>query len=300
MNRHLLALFLVTALSTLTSGAQDPSASGQAKVEASVEANRQQVQASGNTSASSNTSGNPGSANAGLASGTAFNTSLTQPVDAKKAKPGDRVEARTTESVKSGRETVLPKGTKLVGHVTQASARAKGDSQSALAITFDHAILKDGSEVPLNVNIQALASAETMVRASESAVDSMNTGSAGASGTTHGALVGVTSTAGGAVGGAANTASRVENAAGRTVDTTASTTTQATGGAQGTMGGLNAAGQLTSSSRGVFGLNSLNLDSTTAGTTQGTVITSADKNIHLASGTRMLMVTQAAATTSNR
>ena len=300
MNRPLFALFLGTALSTFTSGAQNRSASGQANGQASVEANRQQVQASGKTSALSSTSGNPGSLNAGLASGTAFNASLTQPVDAKKAKPGDRVEARTAESVKSERKTVLPKGTKLVGHITQASARAKGDSQSALTITFDHAILKDGSEVPLNVNIQALASAETMVRASESTVDSLNMGSAGASSTTHGALSGVTSTAGGAVGGAANTASRVENTAGRTVDTTASTTTQATGGARGTTGGLNAAGQLTSSSRGVFGLNSLNLDSTTAGTTQGTVITSADKNIHLASGTRMLMVTQAAATTSNR
>jgi hypothetical protein len=59
------------------------------------------------------------------------------------------------------------------------------------------------------------------------------------------------------------------------------------------VGGLNTAGQLTSNSQGVFGLNGLNLSSTASNSTQGSVITSAGKNVRLDSGTRMLLVSQA-------
>jgi hypothetical protein len=58
---------------------------------------------------------------------------------------------------------------------------------------------------------------------------------------------------------------------------------------------LNTAGQLTSNSQGVFGLNGLNLNAAASNATQGSVITSAGKNVHLDSGTRMLLVSQAQA-----
>ena len=93
--------------------------------------------------------------------GTSINASLSSPVDAKKAKEGDTVTARTTEEVKSHGNTVLPKGTKLVGHLTIASARSKGDAESALGITFDKAVLKNGQEISLNGRIQALASGQS-------------------------------------------------------------------------------------------------------------------------------------------
>src|SRR4029434_6234587 len=82
-------------------------------------------------------------------------------VDSKKAKQGDPVTARTTEAVKSDGKVVIPKGTKLVGHVTRASARAKGDADSALAVQFNRAVLKDGHEMPLQVTIQALFAAQS-------------------------------------------------------------------------------------------------------------------------------------------
>ena len=75
-------------------------------------------------------------------------------------------------------------------------------------------------------------------------------------------------------------------------------TTGVAGASRGAVGGLNAAGQLTSNSRGVFSLNGLSLNSAVANSTQGSLITSAGKNVHLDSGTRMLMVTQAAASTT--
>jgi hypothetical protein len=58
---------------------------------------------------------------------------------------------------------------------------------------------------------------------------------------------------------------------------------------------LNTAGQLTSNSRGVFGLNGLSLNSAASNGTQGSIITSAGKNVHLDSGTQMLLVSQAEA-----
>jgi hypothetical protein len=191
--------------------------------------------------------------------------------------------------MKSDGKTVLPKGTKLVGRVTQTSARAKGDSESALAITFDRAILKNGQEVPLNVAIQAMASAQTAASATDADLDTMGSAGTSAAGSgmarSRGVVGGLTSTAGSAVPSVTNTAATVgENS-----------TTGVAGTSHGAVGGLNAAGQLTSNSRGVFSMDGLNLNFLATNNTQGSMITSGGKNVHLDNGTRMLMVTQAAA-----
>src|SRR5882724_6014758 len=88
---------------------------------------------------------------AALSEGATFNAELNSSIDSKKAKAGDPVAAHTTEAVKSGGKVVIPKGAKLIGHVTQASAKSKGETESALGVVFDKAILKNGQEVPLNV-----------------------------------------------------------------------------------------------------------------------------------------------------
>src|SRR6266571_515192 len=138
--------FALTAAAQSQSGAQ---ASAQTDTKASVQAGKTQAGPNG----------------ASLASGTAINATLNGSVDAKKNKPGDTVTARTAEAVKSDGKVVLPKGTKLIGHVTQAKARAKGESESALGIVFDKAVLKNGEEVGLNVAIQAMAAAQSGVAA---------------------------------------------------------------------------------------------------------------------------------------
>lgn len=270
--------------------------------QASVQAGETHAQAAGTVSSSSSLSAEGNPINAGLASGTAFNTMLKTPVDSKKSKPGDSFTARTTEDVKANGRTVLPKGTTIIGHVTRASARAKGDSETTLAMTFDHAILKNGQEVPLAVAIQAMASAQTAA-STESEVDSIggvgaSTG-AGAAAGGHGAVGGLTSTAGSAVGSVRNTAATVGGTADAAVRSTVSSTTEVAGTSYGTVGGVNAAGQLSSNSRGVFGLNGLTLSSAADSNTRGSVITSAGKNVHLDSGTRMLIITKASTATSN-
>jgi len=315
MNRStklLLILITINATFALSVGAQagaqtGAQANGQAAGQATVQTDKTPAQASGgaaaSTSASAQTaSGQPSQANAGLASGTAFNATLNTPIDSKKCKPGDAVTARTTENVKGDGKTILPKGSKLVGHVTQATARAKGDSESALAITFDRAILKNGEEVPLNVAIQAMAGAQTAASATEADMDTMGSAGASAAGSSRSggrsAAGGLTSTAGSAVGAVTNTAAGAGDTA---LHSTANSTTGVASASRGAVGGLSAAGQLTSNSRGVFNMNGLNLNAVAANGTQGSVITSAGKNVHLDSGTRLLMVTEATASaTPNR
>src|SRR5436305_11269573 len=153
---------VVGALFTVGAPAQSQTgAAAQASGQASVQAGNTQAQAGASSSTSAAATAQHGQANAGLANGTTFNAELSSPVDSKKCKPGDAVNGRTTEAVKSKGKTVIPKGSRLVGHVTQASARVKGEAESSLGIVFDQAILKNGEEIPLNVAIQALASAQS-------------------------------------------------------------------------------------------------------------------------------------------
>lgn len=300
MNRSttMLLISAVFILGTAALAQTRAQAGAQANAQTSVQEDRTHAQASGAAAASSSASAQSNQTNAGLASGTAFNATLTAPVDSKKSKPGDEVTARTTESVKSDGKTVVPKGTKLVGHVTQASARAKGDSESALAITFDRAILKNGQEVPLKVAIRAMAAVQTTASATDADLDTIGSSGAGAAGSgmarARGAGGGLTSAAGSAVGSVTNTAAGAGDAA---LHSAVSSTTRVAGAA----GGLSSNGQLMSNSRGMFNMNGLTLNPAAANGAQGTVITSAGKNVHLDSATRLLLVTEATASaTPNR
>jgi hypothetical protein len=305
MNRIGYALLGVTlfALSTAAQSQTGAQAGAQTNAQGNAQASKQGAQASGSGAAASSAAAQTGQGNAALANGSTFNAALNAPIDSKKAKPGDPVTAHTTEPAKSDGKTVLPRGTKLLGHVTQSSARANGESDSSLGVVFDKAILKNGQEVPLNAAIQAIASGQSSASASGPDLDTFgsagaSTGGSGAAGG-RGALGGVASTAGGAVGAVTNTAANVGGAAGGALNSTVNSTANAAGSlngvSSGATGGLNTAGQLTSNSRGVFGLNGLNLNSAAANGTQGSIITSAGKNVHLDSGTQMLLVSQAEA-----
>src|SRR5438128_6139531 len=301
MNRTGMAIvvgtfFCMSAAAQAQTGAQ---AGAQASSQTSVQAGQTQAQASGSASASTAASAQNAQANGSLASGTAFNAALSSPIDSKKCQPGDAVNAHTTEAVKSEGKTVIPKGAKVVGHVTEASARAKGESESALGMVFDKAILKNGEEIPLSVGIQAIAAAQSSASAAGSDLDAFGGAGASAAGSGmaggRGALGGVTSAAGGAAGAVTNTAANVGGAAAGAVNSAANAGGSIAGASKGAVGGLNAAGQLTSNSQGVFGLNGLNLNAAASNSTEGSVITSAGKNVHLDGGTRMLLVTQAQA-----
>jgi hypothetical protein len=295
-------LFVFSTAAQSQTGAQ---AGAQTNAQGNAQASKQGAQASGSGAAASSAAAQTEHGNAALANGSTFNAALNAPIDSRKAKPGDPVTAHTTEPAKSDGKTVLPRGTKLLGHVTQASARSNGESDSSLGVVFDKAILKNGQEVPLNAGIQALASGQSAASTAGPDLDTFGSGggsaagSGRASGRSGSALGGVGSTAGGAAGAVTNTAANVGGAAGGTLNSTVNSTANAAGSlngvSSGATGGLNTAGQLTSDSHGVFGLNGLSLNSAAANGTQGSIITSAGKNVHLDSGTQMLLVSQAEA-----
>lgn len=85
--------------------------------------------------------------------GVSVNAELTKGIDVKKAKVGDLVNAKTTDAVKLADGTELPKGTKLVGKVTDARAKSGSDKTSHLAFSLDQAVTKDGHEVALRVMV---------------------------------------------------------------------------------------------------------------------------------------------------
>jgi hypothetical protein len=266
-------------------------ASSSAAGSTSVQADKSGATASSSTSSSASAKAGEGSAS--LSSGTAMNASLSQPVDARKNKPGDQVTAKTTEATKSEGKVVIPRGAKLIGHVTECKQRSKEEKESALGIVFDRAVLKNGEEIPLNVTIRALAAAQAAASSSVGGDDLSAGGGAMGSARSSGggALSGVRSTAGAAAGAVTNTAGNAGGVAGGAVNSTVN----AAGATRGAVGGLNAAGQLTSNSQGVFGLEGLNLTSAASNSTQGSLITSTSKNVRLDSGTQLLLVSQAQA-----
>jgi hypothetical protein len=214
-----------------------------------------------------------------LSSGITLNAELSASIDSKKAKAGDPVLAHITDAVKAGAETVIPKGAKLIGHVTQTAARGKGDSESVLGIQFDKAVLKNGQEIPLSVWIRAIAAEPRSVYQPGPEQNTL----AGTPGAGPSPMGSSRSTTGGPPAAAAPPMG-------------ASTDTGTGGSAHGgeptpaTAGSLNATGQLSSNSRGVFGLDGLHLATDASNSAQGSLITSSGKNVRLDSGTRLLLV----------
>src|SRR6267142_5878917 len=207
-----------------------------------------------------------------LAGGTVLNATLNSSVDSKRAKPGEQITAHTTEAVKStdGR-MILPKGTKLIGHITQASARGNGQEQAMLAIQFDKAVLKDKQEMPLNVTIQAIAAPPQ--QASSSAFGGSSAGGAGAPGTSP-----------------SNNPS-MSGSRGARPDGTPPADSYPSANSTGAPGGEpNSGGPMPANMRGVYGLDGVRITANANG--EGTVLTSSAKNVHLDGGTRLLLAVQ--------
>src|SRR5438876_3612749 len=173
MNRIMILVFSAVLLAGMcwaqsSAGAQ---ASASASQNTQVSADKSGAQATSTTDANASqaatASGKNGEVSAAnqLAAGSTVQAELTKPVDVRKNKPGDEVVAKTTQDVKSDGHVVLPKGSKIVGRVTQAQARAKGQEESQLGMAFDHAILKDGSQMPVSFAIQAVGSSESATSA---------------------------------------------------------------------------------------------------------------------------------------
>lgn len=86
----------------------------------------------------------------------AFPVKVTKTLDSSKLKVGDSIEVATAGAFKLPNGTLVPKESKLIGHVISASARSKGDPDSNLTIGFDRLNIDNGKSLSVKGVIQAV------------------------------------------------------------------------------------------------------------------------------------------------
>ena len=119
-----------------------------------MSATRGQAAASSPTQAASQQGSDAGSQ---IPASTVIAAELSKSIDSKKAKSGDKVEARTVMDVLSHGTISIPRNSKVVGHVTEAKASSKESPGARLGLLFDRVILKDGRQLEMQAVLQALA-----------------------------------------------------------------------------------------------------------------------------------------------
>ncbi len=86
----------------------------------------------------------------------AFPVKASKTLDSSKLKEGESVEVETAGSFKLPDGTLVPKGSKLVGHVAAAKARSKGDPDSRLTVIFDKLNIANGKQLSVKGMVQAV------------------------------------------------------------------------------------------------------------------------------------------------
>ena len=208
-----------------------------------------------------------------FAPGTVIPAELSKSVDAKKAKVGDQVEARTAADILSNGKIVMPRNTKVLGHVTSVKAHTKDSPDSMVGIAFDRLIMKDGHELPLQASLQAIGAPINAFGPGSSvaggAPDLSPAPLGGAGGSTAGGM------GGSRTGGSSPTPSSSPSSGMPT-------------GADPTASHGSSTGALSASSQGVVGLKDLSLSATP----QASVVSSSTKNVHLDGGTQLMLRVQ--------
>ncbi len=208
-----------------------------------------------------------------IAPGSVIPVQLAKTVDAKKAKTGDEVVATVTQDMKTNSgEVLVPKDTKVIGHVTEAQARNKQQKQSELGIAFDHAVVK-GDQMPLPMSIQAVIAPQN--NSPENGGASPAPESAPSAGSAPGGTSGGHQ---GSMGGGSAPQSGQQN--------------YPQGSASQTQAQTNARPPITAKTEGVLGMSDVKLETAAQNppnSTQGSVLSSEKNNVKIEKGTMMLL-----------
>ena len=218
-----------------------------------------------------------------IAPGSVIPVQLTKTVDAKKVKTGDEIEAKVTQDMKSVNGDVLvPKDTKVMGHITEAQARNKEQKESQVGIAFDRAVMKNGADVTLPMSIQAIIVPPNPNAGNNNAGNNNNN-----AGNNNESPSQPSSAQGGGGMSPANNSGR---SAGMSAGTPAQSPSPSAGGESPTKAqtATNANQPITANTQGVVGISNLHL-STAANTSGGSIVTSDKSNVKLDSGTLMLL-----------
>lgn len=170
-----------------------------------------------------------------LESGTSLDAKLLSTLDVKKTEVGDRVVLKTTESIKQDGKVVVPKGTKLIGRVTQIQEKTKENSMSKISMVFE-SLQNKNLTAPINASIVSI----TNVRGNAQAADLFGADAMGSSRTTTstgsssggGLLGGATNTVGGVLNTTTNTVAGVTNTVGNTANGATNTLSRTVNGIQ--------------------------------------------------------------------
>lgn len=206
----------------------------------------QETKTSGSGSANHETTVSKQGRQVNLASNTALAAQLENSLDARRAKVGDKVVLKTTQAVKQNGEVIVPKGAKLIGHVTEVQQRTKSNGESRLGVAFDR-LQKGALDMPITASIVSITQARSQTRAHDSSLGSETMSSSSTSTTTRSS--GGAQGSGGLLGGVGNTVGGVVNTTTSTVGNVAGTTTGAVGSTVGAT--TSTAGNLTGSLKGL-------------------------------------------------
>src|SRR6266576_1787518 len=207
--------------------------------------------------------------------GVVIPTQLSKSVDAKKAKPGDKVEAKTTMDLLSHGQVVIPRDTKVIGHVTEAKPHSKESPESSVGLSFDRISLKDGRELPMRSSVQAIGRSLNSFASPGADTAGAAPGGMPSSGApdTHGSM-----------GGTSGGSSRPSGSGGSYPSSNPpQTPSGASPSAAGSPGAV-----LDPHSQGVIGIKGLQLNSSG----QASVVSSDSNNVHLDSGTQLVLRTE--------
>src|SRR5262249_56050197 len=97
---------------------------------------------------------------------------LSDSLNAKKLKPGDKVKAQVSQDVLAHGRVLIPAESKLLGHVTEANGRSENE-ESRLGLVFDKILLKHHEE--LNMRGVVRTEAPPVVRSRMDEPDAMMT-----------------------------------------------------------------------------------------------------------------------------
>ena len=233
------------------------------------------------------------------------NGELQSKLDAKSAKVGDEVVVKTTQSATTADGTVIPKGSRLVGHVTTVVAHSKESANSQLGIAFDRAELKGGQSLPVHSEIRSLtAPASVATAGTMQSDDSFGNGGMGGGRVSGGAMGGGAMSAGllgggGTVGAVGNSAGAVGSSAGGMANSSIHAPGNVAGDVAGNVSGTvqGAGGEATNAAANTqartTGVQGVMLAGDATGTASG-MLSASKQNVHLDSGTQMVLGVAAA------
>ena len=289
-----------TAQHNASASAAGVNATQSSSADANVSANHGHADASASTSTNGSASAHGNSAGASSDGSAAAAANMSQvagqlegKLDSKTAKAGDEVVLRTSQKIKTAEGVVIPKGSRLIGHVTEVQAHSKQQAESRMGLEFDRVELRGGQSMAIHSMIESISPSASAVSAAsmadEEALETPMGGGAVAGGAAGGGRIG-----GGLVGGAAGGAAMATNRVGSGIGSSAGSAMHATsnvGGegagnlGRGVSGTANGAGFVGAHATGIQGVM-LNGDASSS--TSGT-LSSANRNIHLDSGTQMVV-----------